>query len=304
MKFSQLRCFIAVAEAGSVRQAGRNLNLSQSSVTKSIQQLEDSLQTELFLRGSHGLSPTEVGKMLLKRVRLIENELRQIRNDVETISGGVSGEIRVCASPTVSVGILPRAIAAFRKVRPNVKFYIEEGVYPDFLPMVRMGQLDFAIALVPETPHDDELQSELLLQDYLTPAVRVDHPLTGRGKLVLSDLIDESWVIYRRTHSGRDIFERCFKANGLTPPVHTIECTSFVCTTSLLENSDYLTLVPTQIFANRARRLPITPLFLGTPMPPWDVTVISRRHHELSPVCQAFLAELRRTAEKARLSAS
>ncbi|WP_096704825.1 LysR family transcriptional regulator [Magnetospirillum sp. 15-1] len=303
MKLSQFRCFMAVAEAGSVRQAARNLNLSQSSVTKSIQQLEESLKAELFLRGSHGLSPTAVGKMLINRVKMIDGELRQIRNDVETIHGGSSGEIRVCASPTVSMGLLPRAVVSFRKNRPNVGFHIQEGVYPDFLPAVRMGELDFAIALAPETPTDEELHCELLLQDYLTPAVRIDHPLTAKGKLVLSDLLDLTWVNYRRSRTGRDIFERSFLANGLTPP-NTIECTSFAATLALVENSDYVTLVPTQIFANRPRRMPITPLFMGTPMPPWDVTVISRRPHELSPLCLAFLEELRRTADKARISAS
>lgn len=302
MKLSQFRCFLAVAEAGSVRQAARNLNLSQSSVTKSIQQLEESLKAELFLRGSHGLSPTVVGKMLISRVKMIEGELRQIRNDVETIHGGTSGEIRVSASPTVSVGILPRTVVNFRKTRPNVNFHIQEGVYPDFLPAVRLGELDFAIALMAEPPPDEDLQFELLLQDTLTPAVRVDHPMTSKGKLVLSDLIGLTWVNYRRSRSGRDIFERCFLSNGLTPP-NNIECSSFAATVALVENSDYATLVPTQIFANRPRRIGITPLFMGTPMPRWDVTVISRRSHELSPLCLAFLAELRRTAEKAQLSA-
>jgi LysR family transcriptional regulator, regulator of abg operon len=303
MKLSQFRCFIAVAEAGSVRQAARNLNLSQSSVTKSVQQLEESLRAELFLRGSHGLSPTAVGKMLINRVKSIDGELRQIRNDVETIRGGASGEIRICASPAVSVGVLPRTVTDFRKTRPNVGFYIEEGGYPDALPSVRMGEVDFAILLVPEMPREEGLKFELLLQDYLTPAVRIDHPLTRRSKLVLADLLDQQWVIYRRSHTGRNIFDRSFSSNHLDPPKHIIECTSFACTIALVENSDYVTLVPTQIFANRQRRTPITPLFLGTPMPPWDVAVISRPHHELSPVCMAFLDDLRRTAEKARLSA-
>lgn len=304
MKLHQLRCFLAVVEAGTVRQAARNLHLSQSSVTKSIQQLEESLQAELFFRASHGLSPTAVGKMLILRAKTIECELRQIRNDVETIHGGASGEIRVSASPTVSVGLLPRAVSAFRKTRPKVGFHIEEGVYPDVLSSVRMGDLDFAVALIPEIPSDEDLACELLLQDYLTPAVRVDHPMTRRGNLVLADLLDQHWVIYRRNRTGRDIFERSFLSNGLTPPANTIECTSFASTVALVESSDYVTLVPTQIFANRSSRMAITPLFMETPMPPWDVRVISRRHHELSPLCMAFLEELRRTAEKARLSAS
>jgi len=304
MKISQLRCLLAVAEAGTVRQAARNLNLSQSSVTKAIQLLEASLQVELFHRGSHGLSPTAAGRMLVSRAKSIMAELRQARNDVETIREGTSGEIRVSVSPTVAVGLLPRAVVSFRRSRPNVRFHIEEGGYPDFLPSLRTGDLDFAVGLMPEAPSDEDLQCELLLQDNLTPAVRIDHPLTSRGKLVLADLIDQAWVIYSRSRTGRDVFARTFIENGLALPTNTIECTSFSATLALVENSDLVTLVPTQLFADRQRRMPITPLFMGSPMPSWDVTVISKPHHELSPLCLAFLDELRRVADKVRLSAS
>src|SRR5450759_5319345 len=85
MKLSQLRNFTAVVDAGAVRQAAKNLNLSQSSVTKSIQQLEDDLGVELLHRGAHGVAPTEAGKALFARITTIEAELRHARNDVETI---------------------------------------------------------------------------------------------------------------------------------------------------------------------------------------------------------------------------
>jgi LysR family transcriptional regulator, regulator of abg operon len=303
MKLNQLRHFLAVVDAGTVRQAAKQLNLSQSSVTKSIQQLEFSLHTSLFHRGSHGLVPTAAGQALIARAKVIEAELRQIRNDVEAIQGAEVGQIRVSASPTVSVGLLPRAIGAFKRSHPRVSFHIEEGVYPDILPAVRMGDLDMAISLVPETPGEDDLEFTLLLRDNLVPAVRADHPLTRRGKLSLAELVGEGWVIYRRGRTGRDVFERSFTTNNLEPPTDTIECTSFACTLAIVENTDYLTLVPTQYFSTGSRHMPITPIFLETPMQPWNVTVISRAHYQLNQICQRFLEELRRTADRARLSA-
>src|ERR1035437_1371880 len=103
MKLSQLRHLLAVAEAGTVRQASKNLYLSQSSVTKSIQQLEASLGVELLHRASHGVTPTAAGKALIARARIIEAELRAARNDIETVQGAGSGEIRLSASPTVAM---------------------------------------------------------------------------------------------------------------------------------------------------------------------------------------------------------
>lgn len=296
MKLSQLRNLVAVVEAGSVRQAARDLNLSQSSISKSIQQLEEELGAELLHRGAHGIAPTAEGRVLITHAKVIEAELRHARNDVETVRGAQIGEIRVCASPTVAIGLLPRAIIAFQRERPKVNFHIGEGVYPDILPAIRNGDLDFAVCLVPARPRDETLHFVSLIKDHLVPAVRADHPLLRARTLKLADLLELDWIIYRRSHSGLDVFEQTFASNYLSPPKSTIECTSFACAMSLVENGDYVTLVPSQIFFGGRMPPSIALLSLDSPMQPWQVAVISRAKHELSAVCQAFLAELQKMA--------
>jgi len=300
MKLSQLRNLVAVAEAGTIRGAAKNLYLSQSSVTKSLQELEAYLGVELLHRTAHGVAPTAAGSALIARAKVVEAELRQARNDIETVRGAASGEIRVSASPTVAMALLPRAVLAFKRTRPNVTFRIQEGVYPDVLPAVRMGELDFAICLVPEQPRDEALHFELLLRDYLTPAVRVGHPLAGGGRLTMDELLrrELDWVIYRRGPGGRDVYEQTFRAAGVDPPKGTIECTSFACALALVEASDCVTLLPSQLLAERQRKLAIMPLTLASPMPPWKVAVISRAKHQLAPVCTEFLRALHQTAAK------
>jgi LysR family transcriptional regulator of abg operon len=298
MKLSQLRNFTAVVESGAVRQAAKALNLSQSSVTKSIQQLEHDLGVELLHRGAHGVSATEAGKALFERIKTIEAELRHARNDVETIQGAGAGEIRVSASPSVATGVLPQAVIAFQRTHPLVSFQILEGVYPDMLPAIRTGDLDFAICLVPGKPRDDTLSFISLVRDRLVPAVRADHPVLRRRNVKLADLAALDWIIYRRTHTGLDVFEQTFLANRLEPPESTIECTSFACALALVESGDYITLVPSQIFAGGRATSSIAPVLLDAPMQPWQVMVISRAKRELSAVCQRFLAELQKTAAK------
>jgi LysR family transcriptional regulator, regulator of abg operon len=298
MKLSQLRNFTAVVEAGAVRQAAKILNLSQSSITKSIQQLEDDLGVELLHRGAHGVAATEAGKALFARIKTVEAELRHARNDVETIQGAGLGEIRVSASPSVATGLLPRAVIAFQRTHPRVTFHILEGVYPDMLPAIRTGDLDLAICLVPGRPRDDSLSFISLIRDRLVPAVRADHPLLGQRKVTLADLADLDWIIYRRSHTGLDVFEQTFITNRLEPPKSTIECTSFACALALVANGDYVTLVPSQIFAGNRSAPSIAPVLLDAPMQPWQVMAISRAKHELSAVCRAFLIELQHTAAK------
>lgn len=296
MKLSQLRNLVAIVEAGTVRKAAKNLNLSQSSLTKSIQQLEDQLGVELLHRGARGIAPTAAGQILVARSKTIDAELRHARSDIEAMRGATFGEIRVSASPTVAMGLLPQAVAAFQHSRPRVSFFIQEGVYPDILPDVRTGALDFAICLIPERPRDETLKFDSLVEDRVVPAVRADHPLICARRLDLSDLLDLNWIIYRRSHTGLDIFEQTFIANGLTPPSSPVECNSFACALAMVEQGNYATLVPSQIFAGSRKPSSIAPVPLDSPMPTWEVAVISRGPQELSAVCRAFLEELRRVA--------
>lgn len=296
MKLSQLRNFTAVVEAGTFRQAASKLNISQSAISKSIQQLEDELGSPLLHRTVQGVVPTDAGKVILAHAKAIEAELRHARSDVQMVQGAQIGEVRVSASPSVAMGLLPRAVVEFQRRHPKVTFRISEGVYPDILPAVRNGDIDLAICLVPARSRDLTLNYFCLAKDQLVPAVRKNHPLAGEKNLRLGDLLDLDWVIYGRGHTGLDVFEQTFASNHFDMPKGTIECTSIASAIALVENGDYITLVPSQIFLTSLNQPSIMPLSLETPMQQWQVAIISRATHDISAVCSAFLGEIQRMA--------
>ena len=143
---------------------------------------------------------------------------------------------------------------------------------------------------------DDDLVSEVLIKDEVTPAGSVGHPLTRERDLAFEDLIDEDWVLFGQSISDHAIHEQTFRVNGFEPPVSTVVCASFTCALALVENGNYVMLVPKQVFRGRVRGFPITPLRLTTPMQPWTIAVISRPFNLLAPACQEFVDELRKVA--------
>lgn len=302
LKLSQLRHLVAVAEAGSLRQAARMLFLSQSSITKSIQQLEHSVGVELLQRTAQGVVPTTAGRALIARARAIDNELREARNDIDDLLGLGSGEIRVAASPTVATSLLPRAVVEFKKLRPKATLQLHEGVYPEVLQAVRKGELDFAVVLVADWVEDETVSFEILVKDRVVPAVRAGHPLE-RKRATLDELLSADWVIYRRGHSGRDVFEQTFIAAGLEPPRSTIECSSFTCLRSLVERGDYVTLLPNQLLLDPTLRRSLSPIDMQSDMPSWNVAIVYRARQELPPLCHAFLEALRGEALRSSLPA-
>ncbi len=89
-----------------------------------------------------------------------------------------------------------------------------------------------------------------------------------------------------------------FAAEGLDPPLGTIESSSFACVLALVERGDYVTLLPEQLLADHSVRRGVSQVTMQTPMPSWNVAVIYRAQHDLSGVCQAFLDELRSVARE------
>jgi LysR family transcriptional regulator of abg operon len=294
MKLDQLRNLVAVGRAGSVRQASRDLNLSQPAVTKSIKTLEAELGCELLHRLSHSVIPTPSGEALIRRAVAIEAELDNALNEIENIEGVTTGDISVSASPTVAINLMPTTILNLKAARPHMTVHIEELVYPHVLPAVRSGEIDVEVCLMPEQPVADDLEIDVLVEDVLTPAVRSDHPLVSKPGLRLDDLLEEEWVVFGRRGESRDIYEQTFRLNGLEPPRSTIDCTSFTCALALVEKSDYIVLVPKQIFADRPQAWPITPLDLQTPMQPWTIAAITRSNIVMSAASRVFLEELRK----------
>lgn len=81
-----LRIFVVAFQTKSITGASKVLNLSQSSVTRAIQSLEDSLGITLFSRTTNGLVPTEFSCRFYQRAILIIDEIENIQHDVHNLS--------------------------------------------------------------------------------------------------------------------------------------------------------------------------------------------------------------------------
>ena len=82
MDWDKLRVFYTVAKAGSFTQAGEDLHLSQSAISRQISSLEDRLQCMLFHRHARGLILTEQGEMLFDTVKDVFQQLKIAQNNL------------------------------------------------------------------------------------------------------------------------------------------------------------------------------------------------------------------------------
>src|SRR5438874_5468122 len=148
MKLQQLRCLAEVVRRGrSVSEAGEALHTSQPGVSKQIRALEDELGSQVFARrGKRLVEITEPGKAVIAIAERILNEAQNLRRAGEEFANDKLGTLTVAATHTQARYSLPKAVAAFKRRYPKVKFIIHQGNPTQICEQVLAGEADLCVA--------------------------------------------------------------------------------------------------------------------------------------------------------------
>lgn len=147
------KIFYTVAKTGSFTKASELLFVSQPAISKSIQNLEESLNTKLFIRNSRGVPLTETGNSLFSHISVAFEEINKAENDILQINNLGIGSINISVSATMCKYILMPYLKDFIKKNPHVRINIECRSTTDSINMLNTGKTD--IALIGKT---DDLQ--------------------------------------------------------------------------------------------------------------------------------------------------
>lgn len=244
MRLSQIRDFVAVAEAGSLRAAARAVGVSQPAITKSIRQLEDELRVKLLQRSGRGAVTTPAGKSFLARARVVQAELRKAADDLHAFQGGAEGSVAFGVAPQVCMLLVPQALQQFRRRYPHARMRIVEGVSTGLVEMVRNETLDFSIGMRALNGPGAALRFKPLFRPQLVVAGRKGHPLAGATSL--RDLADAAWLMYYPLGAGA-MLEIAFTEAGAAMPKSIVQCESYATALALLANTDTLGLLIPQM---------------------------------------------------------
>jgi DNA-binding transcriptional LysR family regulator len=143
--FDRLKVFYYVFSKKSVIAASKSLNISQSAVSQSIQKLESELNVHLFTRLHKQLIPTTAGERLFTVVKPFMEELDICIKKFKTAKDQPFGELRIGAPVEFGKAYLPAIVAAFRTKYPDVTFHLKVGDPSILLPLLKKGEIDFAI---------------------------------------------------------------------------------------------------------------------------------------------------------------
>lgn len=244
MNLRQLAAFVGIYEEGSFNKAAQRLNATQSGLSMQIRNLEDSLGTPLFDRSAKGVTPTFAGTRLyavavdvLRRLDAAELELR-------SLSGTVSGPLRIGLMPTFTRGILAPVVSGFLRDFPNVELSVTEAYSGVLTEKVAEAEVDFAV--VPQAAPRDGIVSRPLGSDREILVQRPGGPLPHLSPVRLADLQPLHLVLPARGNARRDGIDAFLDRSGIAV-ASLVDMDAMIATLDFVASSDYVTILPATI---------------------------------------------------------
>jgi DNA-binding transcriptional LysR family regulator len=246
-ELQQLRQVVALAEHGSFVRAAAHLHISQPALSRSIQNLERQFGSQLFLRSSGGVVPTDLGRLYIERARDLLRMADELAGEAVRHAGLRTGRVDVGGGPYPAESFLGPAVARFVEQFPRVGVHLHSGNWDDLVHLLRSRMLDFFVAetsLLSREPDLDVGPTQLSHPVYFI--ARAGHPLARSGATVrtadifawpfatpsrIPPRILDPFLAAHRASVARDVMARAFPAiecNGLAPVKRIVACSDAV----------------------------------------------------------------------------
>lgn len=181
-----LRYFLEVVRCGSIAEAAQRLNVSGSSISRHITQLEDLLGTPLFDRHHRGMVPSAAGEVLAVHAQKAAHEAERAVFEIQGLKGMRRGRVRLAATEGFAMEFIPRLIAGFARSHPGIQVHLAVDAPAGATRSVLQGDVDICVTMSRTVEKD--LRVELAQPSPLCVAVRPGHPLTRFRQVSLAQL--------------------------------------------------------------------------------------------------------------------
>ncbi len=206
----QLESLIALTEAGSFTRAAAMLFLSQSTLTKQIQSMEDSAGTKLVNRGRTGISLTPEGQIIYEYAKRTTRLREDAKERLERLKNQESGHLYISASSAPATYILPRLLTQLYHAHPGINAHVQMHDSEETLQIILNGQAE--MGLIGKETFNKRLISERFCKDELVLATPLSHPFAGREGVTVEELLQTPFVMREHGSGTREIVEAALQS--------------------------------------------------------------------------------------------
>jgi LysR family hydrogen peroxide-inducible transcriptional activator len=272
----QLRYLVSVADSGHFGRAAEACNVTQSTLSAGIKELEERLGAPLVERRGRRSLLTPLGEATVRRARVLLDDASALVDAARSAREPLTGSLRLGVIPTVSPYLLPRILPALRKRHPKLRLFLTEDQTLRLVERLDDGTLDLLLLALPfELPGLETLH---LFDDAFLFACPADHALAGAKPLPLDQLGKEPLLLLE---DGHCLADQALAACRLADRRHQapFSATSLPTLIQMVDNGIGVTLLPELAIAGGATEgtgITLRPLE-GRPVPGRSIALAWRR---------------------------
>lgn len=297
LKTRQLLLLVALAEEGNIHRAAQVLNMSQPAASKLLKDLEDVLEVPLFERLPRGMRPTWYGETMIRHARVALASLNQAHDELQAAKSGQFGQVGVGAITSPGLMLLPEAVQMVKENHPDLRISLQIETSDVLLDRLNQNKLDILVARLFAQHDKSELRYEVLTEEPICVVARPGHPLLNTKNLGMQDMAEAGWIVPPAGSVLRHRFELMFQEAGLRAPVNVIETGALLFTSKMLQKSDMLSVLATDVARYYAEHGLMSILPIDVPCQMEAFGIITRRDRLLSPAAEVMLRAIRLAAQ-------
>ncbi|WP_234123630.1 LysR family transcriptional regulator [Clostridium hydrogenum] len=218
MNLKDLEYFKEIALEKSFTKVAEMFKVSQPTVTYAVKRLENDLGTKLIIRdNSHkSIILTQAGKILEIHTEKIFQEINVTRTEINRLKDNV---IKLGLPPIIGNFCLPKLYPHLFKEGLMNHINLVNGGSNDLYTLLMRGEIDIALLGSSHLISDENLTSELLIQNKFMIVVSASHPLAKEKSVSLSDLKEEKFVLLNHHYIHLNAFRNFSKYASFEPEI-------------------------------------------------------------------------------------
>lgn len=288
----------ALDEFRNMGRAAASMHMSQPAASHLLQQLEEKLEVKLFERLQRGMKPTIYGEVMIRYAKSVIHDFEHAEAEIAELSKGASGLVRIGSVIEPVPVLLTRSVLAFKAENPLVRISLDVGTSDILLPALLRGDLDLVLGRIPDQLKNQDLEIVFLdTGEHMSVIARPGHALASKKKVALSDLFDLTWILHPIGSPIRLRIENALMIAKMTSKLDIFETASILATTSMIESSDMISVVPHDVAQHYAKYGMVKILPVELPVLMVNPGIITRKSKTLSPSVQKLLGYLEKAQE-------
>jgi len=279
-----VQAFIAIADHGSFQKAAGRLHITQTALTRRLQNLEALLGVKLVERTTRSVALTRIGREFLPQGRRLLSDLASALTEIRETGKAERGDVSIACVPTVGVQYLPRVIQEYSARHPNNRIKILDHASAGVAEAVLRREAEFGINI--GGLHHPELASVPLLEDRFVLICRDDHPLAKRKRLSWKQLEPHPLIFVGAVSGNRPLLDSALEARDLRLQSY-YEVQRSSTAVGLVAEGVAAAIVPS-LALQRGAYPRIRVVALTDPVVSRTLVLVSRKASHLSPAAQAL----------------